>query len=443
MRAILHCDMNSFYASVEQAEHPELRGKPVIVGGDEASRHGIVLTASYPAKHRGVKTAMTLGQARRVCPEAIIVPPHYDLYQRYARLARTIYYEYSDLVEPFGLDEAWIDVTDSVGLFGGDVPLLAREISERLRSELGLGASVGVSWNKVFAKFGSDHDKPDGYLVVTPENYRQVVWPAPVGDLLYVGPATTHKLLQMGISTIGDLANAETWHVRGRLGVVGEMLVAFARGLDASPVKPLDLALMDADREVKSVGNGVTMPFDARDPQTARQVIWILGESVAQRLRALGLEASCVDVSARSADFTSCATRQTRLARPSNITREICATAFRLLEENWPLDAAHPLRALHVRASALTRQASSAQLDLFGEQERRMALGRLDRTIDDLRRRFGNDCVRRASELTDPRLATLDPQRDHTIHPVGYLHGAAGSSAAGVAGTLDRPRGPG
>ena len=194
---------------------------------------------------------------------------------------------------------------------------------------------------------------------------------------------------------------------------------------------------------MKSVGNGVTMPFDARDPQTARQVIWILGESVAQRLRALGLEASCVDVSARSADFTSCATRQTRLARPSNITREICATAFRLLEENWPLDAAHPLRALHVRASALTRQASSSQLDLFGEQERRMALGRLDRTIDDLRRRFGNDCVRRGSELTDPRLATLDPQRDHTIHPVGYLHGAAGSSAAGVAGTLDRPRGPG
>ena len=207
-RVVLHVDMNCFYASVEMAERPELRGKPVIVGGDEESRHGIVLTASYPAKRRGVKTGSALWEARRACPDAIIVLPRYGLYMRYSQLARQIYYQYTDLVEPFGLDEAWLDLTGSVHLQGGEALLVAREISERMVSELGVTVSVGVSWNKIFAKFGSDHDKPNGLMEITPENACEVVWPAPVKDLLYVGPATTRKLARLGIRTIGDLACA-------------------------------------------------------------------------------------------------------------------------------------------------------------------------------------------------------------------------------------------
>ena len=201
-RTILHVDMNCFYASVEMAEDPTLRGKPVIVGGDEESRHGIVLTASYPAKRRGVKTAMTLWEARRVCPEAIVVPPRYGLYMCYSRHARELYNEYTDLVEPFGLDEAWLDVTETTQLAGGSTMLLARQISERMFTELGITVSIGVSWNKIFAKFGSDYDKPDGLTVITPHNFTELVWPAKTRDLLYVGPATERKLARMGITSL-------------------------------------------------------------------------------------------------------------------------------------------------------------------------------------------------------------------------------------------------
>jgi DNA polymerase-4 len=421
MRAIIHSDMNAFYASVEQAEHPELRGRPVIVGGDEQSRHGIVLTASYEAKAAGVTTASTLWQARAVCPEAIVVPPHYELYHRYGRLARHIYYDYTDLVEPFGPDEAWLDVTDSAHLFGGDATLVAREISERVRSELGLGVSVGVSWNKVFAKFGSDHDKPNGYLEVLPANAMDVVWPRPVSELIYVGPATTAKLAHIGVATIGDLACCDAALVRRCLGKVGGVLQGFARGADATPVRPLDLASCDVDRVVKSVGNGITVPFDVEDAACARQVVWLMGESVAQRVRALGLEARCVSVSARDAATLGHRSRQCRLARPSNVTSELCGAMARLMDEGWDV-AATPVRALSVRASGLVPALTGpVQLDLWGSEEARLKAQALDASIDALRARFGNHAVRRGVELADERLARLDPEHDNITHPVSFF----------------------
>lgn len=420
-RIVLHVDMNCFYASVEMAENPELRGKPVIVGGDEENRHGIVLTASYPAKRRGVKTAMTLWQARRACPEAIVVPPHYGLYMSYSRHARAIYNQYSDLVEPFGLDEAWIDITHSVELAGGSELLVAQEISERVLCELGVPVSVGVSWNKIFAKFASDYEKPNGLTVITPENMRRVVWSAKIASLLYVGPATERKLHELGIFTIGQLACADAYAIRRRLGKMGEVIQQFARGLDDSPVRPFDPARGDIEHVVKGVGNGITAPFDIEDAQTARQVIWLMGESVAQRLRAQGLAAQTISAYGRDFKTLASRSRQTTLARPTQLTAEICSTAADLLCSDWDFAHGAKVRAVGVRASGLHPAEAYVQLDLFGNEARRQKLLDLDNTIDALRRRYGNHTVRRLSELRDGRLATLDPQRDNVVHPVGFF----------------------
>ncbi len=420
-RAILHVDMNCFYASVEMAERPELRGLPVIVGGDEENRHGIVLTASYPAKRRGVKTGSALWEARRACPDAIIVPPRYGLYMRYSRLARSIYYQYTDLVEPFGLDEAWLDISNSVQLQGGDALLVAQEISERMVRELGVTVSVGLSWNKIFAKFGSDYDKPDGLTVITPYNACNLVWPAPVGDLLYVGPATKRKLNHLGIFSIGQLARADDELIRRTLGKMGAVVQAFARGEDASPVRPLDPTAHDIEHEVKGVGNGITCPFDVTDERTARQVVWLMGESVAQRLRAQGLAARTVCAWGRDFATLASRSRQTTLARPTQLTSEICSTAADLLVGDWNFAHGEKLRGLGVHASNLVPAQSAVQLDLWGEEGRRAQMLDLDHTVDGLRLRFGNHAVRRLSELADPRLASLDPQRDNVVHPVSFF----------------------
>ena len=420
-RTVLHVDMNCFYASVEMAEHPELRGLPVIVGGNEESRHGIVLTASYPAKRRGVKTGSALWEARKACPDAVIVPPHYGLYQRYSALARRIYNEYTDLVEPFGLDEAWLDLTRTLALHGGDVLLVAREISERMVAELGVSVSVGISWNKIFAKFGSDHDKPDGLMRVTPENAPALVWPAPVRDLLYVGPATERKLVRFGIHTIGELARADPYLLRRTLGKMGQVLQGFARGLDEAPVRTFEPGIGDIEHEVKGVGNGITCPFDVEDATTARQVVWLMGESVAQRLRAQGLAARTVGVYGRDAETLASRGRQCTLARPTQLTREICTTAAELLVGDWDFAHGAKVRGIGVRASGLVPAARAVQLDIFGVEGARQQLLDLDRTVDELRARYGNHAVRRLSELSNARLAELDPQRDNVIHPVSYF----------------------
>ena len=420
-RTILHVDMNCFYASVEMAENPELRELPLIVGGDEESRHGIVLTASYPAKRRGVKTAMTLGEARRVCPEALVVSPHYGLYIHYSAIARALYNEYTDLVEPFGLDECWLDLTDSCSLAGGDAMLVAREISERMLQEVGCPVSVGVSWNKIFAKFGSDHDKPNGLMEVTPENYRDVVWPAGIRDLLYVGPATERKLLRLGIHTIGELAQADDYAVRRTLGKMGTVVQTFARGLDDAPVRCFEPGIGDVEHAIKGVGNGITVPFDVDDPTIARQVVWLMGESVAQRLREAGLAASTVCAWAREADTFVTRSRQTRLASPTQVTSEICAAATDLLTNEWDFAHGERVRAIGVRATSLSPAGLPVQLDLFGHAARRLELLELDHAIDHLRSRYGNHAVRRLAELADDRLVSLDPEQDNVVHPISFF----------------------
>ena len=242
--------------------------QPVVVGGDEEARHGIVLAKNLIAKRAGVKTAMALWEARKACPGLVVVPPDYRLYMDVSRRAREIYYDYTDRVEPFGPDEAWLDVTGTRRCLGLSPAEIAREVSERMVAELGISVSVGVSWNKIFAKFGSDYKKPDAVTVITRENYREVVWQAPVRDLLYVGPATERKLHSSGIDTIGQLACASDELLRNRLGKMGFVLRGFARGQDATEVKPYDRDAADVMREIKSYGNGLTAPgtYATRSP---------------------------------------------------------------------------------------------------------------------------------------------------------------------------------
>ena len=380
---IFHSDMNAFYASVEQAERPELRGVPLVVGGHEELRHGIVLAKSAQAKAAGVKTGEALWEARAKCPGLVVVPPRYEVYQAYSAMARRIYYQYTDLVEPFGLDEAWLDLTGSLPLLGGDPARTAAEISGRIKAELGCTVSVGVSWNKIFAKFG--------------------------------------KLHSSGIDRIGELACASPELLRRRLGKIGLVLRAFARGEDATPVKPYDQARNEVDRTVKSFGNGLTAPHDIVSASDAKALVYLLSESVAQRLREARFRASTVSIGVRSARDLASYSRQTTLRRATNVTGVVARTAWGLLAANEPLDGEHPLRGLHVRASNLEPCDAPQQLELAFDARRRM-LEDLDETIDDLRRRFGNTCIQRGAELLDESLLGLDIKKENVVHPVGYFY---------------------
>ena len=421
-RDVLHSDINCCYAQIECQARPELRGKPVVVGGDEEARHGIVLAKNLIAKRAGVKTAMALWEARKACPGLVVVPPDYRLYMDVSRRAREIYYDSTDRVEPFGPDEAWLDVTGTRRCLGLSPAEIAREVSERMVAELGISVSVGVSWNKIFAKFGSDYKKPDAVTVITRENYREVVWQAPVRDLLYVGPATERKLHSSGIDTIGQLACASDELLRNRLGKMGFVLRGFARGQDATEVKPYDRDAADVMREIKSYGNGLTAPRDICDPQSAKAYVWMLAESVAQRMREGRARARTVSVGARAADDLCTRSRQCKLPVATDVTLEVARAAWGLLRELEPLDASHPLRGIHVRASDLEPADADLQASLFDPLPRRTEMRELDAPVDDLRRRYGNKCVVWGAQLVDEGAASVDAKADNTVHPVSFFH---------------------
>lgn len=421
-RDVLHSDINCCYAQIECQARPELRGKPVVVGGDEEARHGIVLAKNLIAKRAGVKTAMALWEARKACPGLVVVPPDYRLYMDVSRRAREIYYDYTDRVEPFGPDEAWLDVTGTRRCLGLSPAEIAREVIERMVAELGISVSVGVSWNKIFAKFGSDYKKPDAVTVITRENYREVVWQAPVRDLLYVGPATERKLHSSGIDTIGQLACASDELLRNRLGKMGFVLRGFARGQDATEVKPYDRDAADVMREIKSYGNGLTAPRDICDPQSAKAYVWMLAESVAQRMREGRARARTVSVGARAADDLCTRSRQCKLPVATDVTLEVARAAWGLLRELEPLDASHPLRGIHVCASDLEPADADLQASLFDPLPRRTEMRELDASVDDLRRRYGNKCVVWGAQLVDEGAASVDAKADNTVHPVSFFH---------------------
>ncbi|MGN0355749.1 MAG: DNA polymerase IV [Muricoprocola sp.] len=412
-RTILHSDMNCFYASVEMLHHPELAGKPLAVGGDPEARHGIVLTANYIAKKSGVKTGMALWQAKQVCPEIIFVPPRMDLYLRFSRMAQEIYSEYTDLREPFGIDESWLDVSASTSI-KGDGMKIANEISKRIKHELGVTVSIGVSWNKIFAKLGSDYKKPDAITEFSRENYKNLAWNLPAGDLIYVGRSTNKKLQTLGIKTIGELANTEPAILENRLGKMGLVLHTFANGWDETPV-----CVEGYQAPIKSIGNSTTTPRDLVNDLDVKIILMALSESVASRLRENGFQCKVVEISIRDNELYHFS-RQCKLKRPTNITDEIVQAAYRLFKDNYRWE--HPIRSLGVRGCDLVSDDMPYQLDLFISEQKREKLEKMDQVVDEIRSRFGYQSIQRAFVYQDKLLAQLNA-REHTVHPQGYFHG--------------------
>lgn len=298
-RIILHVDLDCFYASVAVREEPALRGYPVAVVGDAEKRHGIVLAKTYEAKACGVQTGQVIWQARQLCPDLVLRPADFAKYGQISKQVQQLYYEYTDQIEPFGTDECWLDVTSSVGLFG-DGRMVAEEIRRRIREEMGLTASVGVSFNKVFSKLGSDYRKPDATTVFSRENFRRLIWPLPVENLLYVGRATREKLNRRGISTIGQLAAAQPAFLRHLLGINGQLLWEYANGLDRSRV-----GQFAQHQAPKSIGNSTTAPRDLICDRDVRIVLRKLCDCVARRLRHHDCRCQVVQLWLRGADFQS------------------------------------------------------------------------------------------------------------------------------------------
>ena len=409
-RTILHVDLNNFYASVECLYHPELRGKPVAVAADISERRGIILAKNMQAKAAGIKTGEAIWQAQGKCPGLVCVPPDYRKYLRFSRLARGIYSDYTDRIEAFGIDECWLDLTGSTQLCGGGVKI-ATEIRRRLREELGVTGSVGVSWNKIFAKLGSDMKKPDATTVITPDNFQQLVWPLPVGELLYVGRSTEKKLLNRAVLTIGDLARRDVHLLKLALGVWGETLHSFANGLDQAPV-----ATAGEENIIKSVGNSTTTPRDLVCDEDVKLIVYVLAESVAARLRRHGLKCRTVAVHVRNNELYSFE-RQGKLPAATFLSGTIARKAMELFRSNYRWE--RPLRSIGVRGADLVTADGSQQLDLFERDAAQQEI--LERTVDRLRERFGAYCVRRCTLLEDERLTGFNPKDDHTIHPVSFF----------------------
>lgn len=397
------------------------------MGGDPEARHGIVLTADYTAKRRGVKTGMALWQARQVCPDIIFLPPRMDLYLRFSRMAQEIYAEYTDKREPYGIDESWLDVTDSVSL-KGDGYHIAQEISSRMKKELGITVSVGVSFNKIFAKLGSDYKKPDAITTMNKDEYRDKAWPLPVSDLLYVGSATNNKLRGIGIRTIGDLARTEESLLVRKLGKMGSILWAFANGYDESPVK-----IENTSAPIKSVGNSTTTPKDMETDEDVKIVLYILAESVAARLRENGFRCRTVEISIRDKDLLHFS-KQVKLQNASNITREIAEAGYKLYKESYRMPADEhelknsrpefyqkPLRSIGIRGTDLVTDYFWEQLDMFMDPQAREKQMKVDAAVDNIRKRFGFYSIQRGLMYQDRILSACDAKSDHTVHPHGYF----------------------
>ena len=393
-RVILHCDCNSFFASVETALNPSYRDIPMAVCGSKELRHGIVLAKNELAKSYGVKTAETIYQAKSKCPGLVIASPHFSEYVKYSRLVNAIYYEYTDKVESFGIDESWLDVTDCGRLFG-DGKTIAEAIRERVKREVGITVSVGVSFNKVFAKLGSDYKKPDAVTVIDRGNMERIVYPLPVSDLLYIGNKTTQELFKLGIRTIGDLAQASEEFLIRKFGKMGEILYKYSRGLDDSPVEQRD------DSNPKSVGNGYTFKHDLVSFEEARVGIYYLAEEIGTRLRKKGKKAGTVSLTIKDSELRSIQ-RQRTLKAHTDVGEDIAATAFNILCEEWI--EGKPIRMLTVTASSLIGATDDAvQLDLFGDTDtkKRDKDKRRELTVDKIKEKYGLGAIKRGAFINN------------------------------------------
>ena len=408
-RVILHSDMNNCYASIEIQRNPDLRGKALVVGGSVEDRHGIVLAKSMEAKAMGIKTGEALWQAKNQCPNLVVVAPHYEVYLDFSRRARAIYYDYTNQVEPFGLDECWLDVTGSVHLFGtGEA--IAHAIRRRMKKELGITVSVGVSFTKTFAKLGSDMKKPDAVTVIAEEDVARKVYPLPVDAMIGIGSKTKEKLRDVGIHTLGDLAQADPALLKSRLGINGEKLWKKARGMEEDPVRDRDDLL-----PVKSVGNGITLREDLKSPVEVRRIFQILALNVARRLREGELMARGIEIHLRDKDLRSM-TFQRMLPTDGASSFLLRDSAFDLYTEK--VDPKRPIRAVTLRATNLVPSKAAVQTDFFSDYEKKKKEEDLDRAIYTIRRRYGEEAITFLGLLNDTKMPIHTNDVITLPHPV-------------------------
>lgn len=406
-RVVLHSDLNNFYASVERLLYPELNGKPIAVCGDKEARHGIVLAKSEEAKRYGVKTGDVIWEAKQKCPNLIIRPVRFALYGEYSRKVREIYSKYTDRIEPFGIDECWLDVTHS-GIFGSGEEI-ARKILRQVKELYGLTVSVGVSFNKVFAKLASDLKKPDAVTCVSRENYRQKIFPLPVTDLLFVGKSTAEKLNRCGIGTIGALAAADPKFLKSILGKWGLTLSSYARGEDTSPVRGTG----DRD-ELKSVGNSLTYFEDIVKPEDVKRLLYALSESVASRVKDAGLgKADTVHLWVRDKDLQNYSWQQK--VRPTALCGEIAETAFRLYTERYKSGRA--VRGLGVTVSGFDGGVEQLSFDVMNGQYDKKA--RAEDAVDRIRKKYGYSKVQRGIMFEDKSVLGMDVRGERLVRPKG------------------------
>ena len=394
-RIILHSDMNSFYASVECMLIPELKNKAVAVGGSVEDRHGIILAKSELAKKYGVQTGDTIWEAERKCKDLIIIPPHYEQYQLYSSYAHEIYQRFTDLIEPFGLDECWLDVTGSTRLFGSGYDI-ACQIKETIKHELGLTVSIGVSFNKIFAKLGSDLKKPDAITVISRDNFKEKVWPLKASDMLGVGRATYKKLEDFGIITIGDLAKTDVKLLKRKLGKCGVDLWTYANGNDVSRVRP------DGYKTpAKSIGHGITCASDLMNTEEVWKVLLELSQTVSHRLKEEKLSACGVQISVKDNQLF---VRQFQAVLPyaTQSAKELAEAGIELFSCNYKWQ--NNVRAITIRAINLQSSDMPIQLDLFSNAEKHERQEVIDNTVMDIRRRFGDKAIQNASLLENDKL---------------------------------------
>ena len=390
-RIILHCDLNNFFASVECLGREELLDKPVAVAGSVEKRHGIILAKNEAAKKCGVKTAEAIWQAQQKCPGLVLLPPHYEKYNYYSKLVRGIYERYTDIIEPFGIDECWLDVTGSTMLFGGG-ETIAEEIRKAVKEETGLTVSVGVSFNKIFAKLGSDYKKPDAVTVIDRAHFKDIVWPLDAGEMLGVGRATKQSLRRIGLLTIGDVAKTPPETLRLILGKGGEALWHFANGLDVSPVISAAFA-----PPPKSIGRSTTPENDLCSWNDVLLVLLKLSDRVSHSLRENHALTGCIQVHIR--DFALNITEhQRKLTQPVRLTEMLFKTGAELIDEIW--DKETPLRSLGIRACELTAEDDCIQFTLGCDYERLDRLEKLESEIEEIRERYGRESIKRCRQLS-------------------------------------------
>ena len=389
-RVVLHSDLNAFFASVETVLNPALRNVPMAVCGEPEKRHGIILAKNELAKRQGVATAETIYQAQKKCPNLVLVRPHHDLYMRYSREVNAIYREYTDLVEPFGIDESWLDVTGSQKLFGSGEDI-ANTLRARIRRETGLTVSIGVSFNKTIAKLGSDLKKPDAVTVIDRAHFREIVWPLPVGALLYVGKSAMQVFRDLRINTIGALAESSPELLAYKLGKLGTQLHAYANGEDDEPVRSAY-----EKREVKSVGNGMTFSHDLYGMEEILVGLDAVCDLAAARMRAKGVKCTGVQLAIKDENFVT-NQRQKQLSLPTNLARELREASAELLRETW--NPRLGIRSLTVTGIGLVPEGTVEQIGFFDDPAENRRADRRERAVDGIRRKFGKGAIQSGGVL--------------------------------------------